>query len=76
MSSEEALTWLRQVDGQLYRNNRHPSGREAWVAVVRAPERPGRRGKLIISIGGSVEGAAQGAASQWAALWKTFGPEN
>jgi hypothetical protein len=76
MSSEEAILWLRQVEGQLYRNNRHPSGREAWVAVVRTPRTEGRRGKLIIALGGSMEEAAGAAANQWEAVWQSFGPAN
>ena len=76
MSHEEAIEWLREVDGQLYRNNRHPSGREAWVAVVRTPRGEGRRGKLIVAIGGSMEEAASAAAGQWQAVWKSFGPSH
>ena len=76
MSSEEAIVWLRQVEGQLYRNKRHPSGREAWVAVVRTPRTEGQRGKLIIALGGSMEEAAGAAANQWEAVWQSFGPAN
>ena len=73
MSSEEAIAWLRQVDGQLYRNQRHPSGREAWVAVVRTPRAAGRRGKLIVALGGTMEEAANAAAGQWEAVWQSYG---
>ena len=76
MSSEEAIAWLRQVDGQLYRNNRHPSGREAWVAVVRTPRAAGRRGKLIVALGGTMEEAANAAARQWEAVWQAYGATN
>ena len=70
----KALEWLREVDGQLYRNNRHRSGREAWVAVVRTPQASGRRGKLIVALGSSREEAATAAAGQWHAVWRSFGP--
>lgn len=73
MSRDEAIDWLREVDGQLYRNNRHPSGREAWVAIVRTPRSAGRRGKLIVALGGSMEEAASAAAGQWDELWRSFG---
>ncbi len=64
------MEWLREVDGQLYRNNRHPSGSEAWVAIVRTPRASGRRGKLIVALGGSMEEAASAAAGQWDEVWR------
>lgn len=76
MSRDDAIEWLREVDGQLYRNNRHPSGREAWVAIVRTPRAAGRRGKLIVALGGSMEEAAAAAAGQWNTVWETFGPSH
>ena len=76
MSNEEAIAWLRQVEGQLYRNNHHPRGVEAWVAVVRTPRAAGRRGKLIVALGGTMEEAASAAAGQWEAVWQTYGPTN
>lgn len=74
MTQDEALEWLREVNGQLYRNNRHRSGREAWVAVVRTPLAGGRRGKLIVALGSSMEEAAEAAAGQWHLVWSSFGP--
>ncbi|MDJ0848107.1 MAG: hypothetical protein QNK04_07010 [Myxococcota bacterium] len=65
MRSEEAITWLRRVGGQLYRNKPHPSGRNAWVAVVRAPRTGNRAGTLIIAVGSTMEEAAETAASRW-----------
>jgi hypothetical protein len=70
MSSEDALGWLRQVKGQLYRNNRHPSGTEAWVAVVRTPRNGSHNGKLIIALGSSMEEAAAAAEGQWRRVWR------
>ena len=65
MRSEEAIAWLRRVGGQLYRNKPHPSGRNAWVAVVRAPRPGNRAGTLIIAVGSTMEEAAETAASRW-----------
>jgi len=69
MTPEEALGWLRQVKGQLYRNNRHSSGTQAWVAVVRTPRNGTRNWKLIIALGSSVEEAAATAKGQWREIW-------
>ena len=68
MVADDALRWLRRVNGQLYRNNPHPSGKNAWVAVVRAP-RPGTgNGSLIIAMGSTMEEAAAAAAGRWRRL--------
>ena len=65
MAPDDALGWLRRMNGQLYRNNPHPSGKNAWVAVVRA-SRPGAgAGTLIIALGSTMEEAAQAAAGRW-----------
>ena len=69
MNADEALSWLRAVRGQLYRNRNLPSGRSAWVAVVRTPGSDGRNGKVIIALGGSMEEAASAAEGQWQAIW-------
>jgi len=69
MDPENALSWLRQVEGQLYRNNRHPSGKQTWVAVVRTPRNGRRNGKLIIALGSSMEEAASAAEGQWQSLF-------
>jgi hypothetical protein len=73
MTPEEALGWLRQVKGQLYRNNRHPSGLQAWVAVVRTPRHGKHNGKLIIALGSSMEEAAAAAENQWREVWQAMG---
>jgi hypothetical protein len=73
MTPEDAMSWLRQVKGQLYRNNRHPSGTRAWVAVVRTPRNGARHGKLIIALGSSMEEAASAAQYQWQEVWRLFG---
>ncbi len=70
MTPEKALGWLRQVKGQLYRNNRHSSGTEAWVAVVRTPRSGARNGRLIIALGSSMEEAAAAAEGQWQEIWQ------
>ena len=73
MSSDEALTWLRQVQGQLYQNKQHPTGKATWVAVVRTPQDGARKGKLIIALGASLEEATTAAEGQWQQLWQGFG---
>lgn len=68
------MTWLREVEGRLYRSGPDASGRSAWVAVVRTPGRPGARGKLIIALGETLEDAAASAEEQWRKLWREMGP--
>jgi len=65
MASEDALSWLHRMNGQLYRNNPHPSGKNAWVAVVRAARPGDAAGTLIIALGSTMEEAAQAAAGRW-----------
>ena len=68
MAANDSLSWLRSMNGQLYRNNPHPSGKNAWVAVVRTP-RPGNvTGTLIIALGSTMEEAAEAAAGRWQRL--------
>ena len=74
MGKEEALHWLRAVEGRLYRTGPAEGGRTAWVAVVRTPGAPGQRGKLIVALGDSLEEAADAALVQWERLWRAFGP--
>ena len=73
MSPDEAVAWLRSVRGQLYRNNRHPSGRNTWVAVVRTPREGLRNGKLIVALGETIEEAACAAEGRWRAIWRSLG---
>jgi len=68
MAANDALSWLRSVNGQLYRNNPHPSGKNAWVAVVRAPRGGNRAGTLIVALGSSMQEAAEAAAGRWQRL--------
>ena len=68
-TTEEAVSWLRSVDGELYRT---PPGRHAaraWIAVVRTPSWGTERGQLILALGDSALEAATAAASQWRAVW-------
>jgi hypothetical protein len=70
MTADEAAAWLRQVGGELYRTPRSFSEGQAWVAVVRPPGAGGRRGPLIVALGGSVLEATAAAAEQWRQLWQ------
>ncbi len=69
MTQEEALSWLHQVDGKLYQSNEHPSGTEAWVAVVRTPPSSAGNPQVIVALGGSKHEAAAAAETKWQALW-------
>lgn len=69
LSSEQAIAWLRSVDGELYRTP-HDRRREGlWVAVVRTPDLGLRRAQLIIAVGDTALEAAGAAACQWRAIW-------
>jgi hypothetical protein len=64
MTADEAIAWLRQVDGELYRTPRG-GDRAAWVAVVRTPRAAPRASRLIVALGESLEEATATAARQW-----------
>jgi hypothetical protein len=70
MTADEAAAWLRQAGGELYRTPPSYGEGQAWVAVVRPPGAGGRRGPLIVALGGSVLEATAAAAEQWRQLWQ------
>lgn len=74
MGTDEAVAWLREVEGSLYRSGPDAAGRSAWVAVVPTPGRAGARGKLIIAVGSTLEEATTSAEAEWRRLWSTLGP--
>ena len=74
MGTDEAVAWLREVEGRLYRSGPDATGRSAWVAVVRTPGPSGARGKLIIAVGATLEDAATSAEVEWRKLWSALGP--
>jgi len=74
VGTDEAMAWLRQVEGRLYRSGPDATGRSAWVAVVRTPGAGGARGKIIIALGATLEEAAASAEAQWRQLWQALGP--
>lgn len=76
MGADEAVAWLREVEGRLYRSGPDTTGRTAWVAVVRTPGHAGARGKLIIAVGATLEEAASSAEVEWRRLWSARGPVN
>ncbi len=69
LTAEQAVAWLRSVDGELYRTPRGRDARRAWIAVVRTPRWGAQRGQLILAIGDSALEAATAAASQWRRIW-------
>jgi hypothetical protein len=78
MTPEQAVSWLRDVDGELYRTKPGRGGRKAWVAVVRAP-RPGTSaspgaGRLIVALGETLQEAASAAARRWRDAFREVGP--
>ncbi|MGH7337587.1 MAG: hypothetical protein ACREI7_08420, partial [Myxococcota bacterium] len=50
-TAEEALSWLRSVDGELYRTPPSRHSARAWIAVVRTPRWGTQRGQLILALG-------------------------
>ena len=77
MTAEEAVSWLRNVDAELYRTKPGRRGREAWVAVVRAP-RPSipsetSPGRLIVALGETLQEAASAAAQEWRGAFQSVG---
>lgn len=74
MTPEQAVSWLRDVDGELYRTRPGRSGREAWVAVVRSPARATcDAGQLIVALGETLQEAASAAAHQWRDAFQEVG---
>ncbi len=69
MSEQDALRWLKQVDGTVYHNRQDNSGENAWVAVVRTPGANGKVGKIILAFGESIQEAAGAAEEEWNTLW-------
>ena len=74
MGTDEAVAWLRAVEGRLYRSGPDAVGRIAWVAVVGTPGRAGERGKLIIAVGATLAEAATSAEAEWRRHWRGLGP--
>ena len=69
MTNNEAMHWLQDVDGRLYRAPKKDAAPEAWVAVVRTPGLGPKAGKLIIALGGNAYEATSAAAETWQTLW-------
>ena len=69
MTSSEALSWLQEVDGRLFRTRKKPAKPDSWVAVVRVPRMGAKAGKLIIALGESAGEATMAAEDTWQTLW-------
>ena len=69
MKNSEAMTWLQDVKGRLYRTKKRSEKPEAWVAIVRVPGNSARVGKMIIALGESAGEAASAAEETWQTLW-------
>ena len=72
MTQDEALRWLKHVDGSIFHNS-EIDDENAWVAVVRTPAPQGRTGKIILAFGESLSAAAAAAEHEWHTLWQSFG---
>ncbi len=72
MTQNEALRWLKQVDGSIFHNS-ETDDENAWVAVVRTPPGQGRTGKIILAFGETLPAAAAAAEQEWQTLWESFG---
>ena len=73
---QDALRWLKQVDGTVYHNRNDADGENAWVAVVRTPAANGRTGKIILAFGESIQEAAGAAESEWNTLWSNMSAQH
>ena len=73
LTEREALGWLRQVDGSVYRDRHQGDANNAWVAVVRTPSANGRAGKIILAFGESLLDAAGAAEAEWQRCWSSMG---
>ena len=69
MTQEEAVEWLTEVDGQLYKSSLVVNKPESWVAVVRTPRNGTENAKLIIALGKTLQDATAAAESQWREQW-------
>ena len=65
MTRDQALEWILQVDAQLFESGSRSDGKQAWVVVVRAEPGAGRRKKLILGFGDSIEEATGIAERCW-----------
>jgi hypothetical protein len=61
MKNSEAMTWLQDMKGRLYRTKKRSEKPEAWVAIVRVPGNGARVGKMIIALGESAGGGCFGS---------------
>ena len=73
MTEREAIGWLEQVGARLLRHPGKEGSSRAWAAVICTPATGGRRGKIILSFGASLEAAATDAEERWATLWEDLG---
>jgi len=73
MTTNEAATWLAQVDGTRMRNPNGDDPTAAWVILVRAPAPGPLPERLIIAFGPTVEEATAEARQEWQELWRAYG---
>ena len=72
MTPEEALEWIKQVDGVIYHNRHDDDVENAWVAVVRTPPAGAQAGRIILAFGETLESAAGAAEAQWDRIWSAI----
>ena len=69
MTPEEALGWIKQVNGVIYHNKDEIDADNTWVAVVRTPSAGPKVGRIILAFGESLDAAAGAAEAQWDQIW-------
>ncbi|MBW2446980.1 MAG: hypothetical protein JRG83_13755 [Deltaproteobacteria bacterium] len=67
---EEAVQWLREVDGRLMCKSQEPRSPDGWVAIVRTPAATGRSSQVIIGFGDSALTAVETAQESWDDAWR------
>ncbi len=73
MTEREAVGWLDQVGATVLHHRGKEGSSRAWVAVICTPAALGRRGKIILSFGASIEAVAADAEMRWDEIWGDLG---
>jgi len=73
VTPDEAVEWLEQVDGRLYKSPGRGPTAGAWVAVVRTPRSGLESGRIIVALGATAMEATLAASAQWTDLLRAKG---
>lgn len=72
-SLEQAVRWLREVDGRLMCRREDPDAPDGWVAIVKTPATTGHGAQLILGFGDSALSAVETAQERWDDAWRPLG---